>query len=259
MRTRISLLIGLMLGATMMFGCGNGSTTDKPAQAGEGSELATERFKEIDALQASSHPSAVAELRNIATSLPDVEGRERAIISLAYIAVNQPGMSPSQVQAVEDLLVELSLDEEPVIRSAALASLDQVRSSQAVEEVGNLYIQVEGEVKTGSTITLLLFPTSSASTLEGRVGIGEIIGDRAGIQTDVHKSVELTIEPNVAQVTKIQVALNKPGKYILPVGLKLTKGDGEQQFIAREVHLDVGQDNGSYFIAIPIEQRDEIN
>ncbi len=152
----------------------------------------------------------------------------------------------------------LTADKDVTIRSAALASLALLQDGRPTVTAGGLSIRVEGEIKTGSTLTLVLFPSSSISTTEARLGIGRIIGDPAGIQVDLHRSVHLTLGPGTTQVVQIQVKLEKPGKYILPLGVKLTFNSMDQQYIFREVHLDVSQEGGSYAIVIPVDQIDEL-
>jgi len=219
---------------------------------------AADRFSAIDALQKLPKSSALTELEGIAAGSADSAFRERAVLALAAMAANQSGLSSSQIQDVESFLMGLASDKDATVRPAALASLALLQQSRPTMPAGGLSIRVEGEIRTGNTVTLVVFPSSPTSIAEARVGIGRITGDPAGIQVDLHRSVRLTLEPGATQVVQIQVKLEIPGEYILPVGVKLMISPTDQQDIWREVHLDVGQEGGSYAVVIPVDQTDEL-
>jgi hypothetical protein len=213
-----------------------------------------ERAKEVDASYVSElhmrlDPKDIPELKEIVRLNPDSDTRARAISVMTDIA-----MRKNVTEEVIDFLKGTASDEEDAaVRSHAYANLDLIREFYPLETRGDLSVRVEGEVKEGSSITLVATASSTVDIGEATVGVRRLAQDGyeqpVDIRLDSPNPVRFPLKTGETKEASFEVYLGKEGRYLILLALTLDLDKVDSQTIEKEVYLAVGKTAGTFEVA----------
>ncbi|MEM1517980.1 MAG: HEAT repeat domain-containing protein [Nitrososphaerota archaeon] len=205
----------------------------------------------LEKIHNSLDPESIPELKDIILNHPDNYVRERAVFILTDIAIRS-----NKVDEVIDFLKQIAYNEEnDEVRTAAYANLDLIRKYYPVELGESIEIRIEGEIKKGNNVTLIVIVSTQKDIPQAVVGIKRIVNMTAGAQTPVitmlrsMNPVWLSIRAETPEKATFIIYLESEGEYLVPCVLKLNIDRSDYKIIEKFVYLKVGKDEGAYIVA----------
>lgn len=223
-----------------------GITTAERTKAGL--ELLEEIHRSLD-------PKRIPELMEIIRSHPEPYVRERAVFVLTDIAIRG-----NRVDEVIDFLKEIAYEEkEDNVRTAAYANLDIIRTYYPLDLGADVSIRLEGEIRKGSNVTLVITVSSGVSVPEARAGIVRIVdmaSDTALTAAMVMSTnpVKFSLSAGNPEEVRFTVYLVDAGEYGMDINVRLSLDRVDYQNIKKVVYLKVGEDRGEYLVANDIRE-----
>ncbi len=184
----------------------------------------------------------IEQLKDIIVSGTDPYIRERGIFTLTDIALRE-----NDTDEIVDFLKDIAVNESnDNVRTAAYANVDLIRQTHPLPRQGSLELTISGEIKKGSTITLIATISSSIEVSDAIIGIQRLHHDIEPVSspaTNVHLNAGET------QRLEFELKLNETGEYTIPVTLMLSFDQVDYEEIHREVVLTVNETSGEYYVA----------
>jgi len=213
-----------------------------------------EKAKEADAgyvsdLHMRLNPKDIPELKEIVRLNPDSDTRQRAISVMTDIA-----MRKNVTEEVVDFLKGIASEEEDAaVRSHAYANLDLIREFYPLEKMGDLSVGVEGEIKEGSSITLVATASSTVDVGEATVGVQKLAQyaseQAVDIRLDSRNPIRFPLKAGETKEASFEVYLGKEGRYLVLLALTLDLDKVDSQTAEKEVYLAVGKTGGTFAVA----------
>jgi hypothetical protein len=183
----------------------------------------------------------IEELTLIIERNQDQAVRDAAVNTLTDIAIRR-----SETERIMDFLKDLTLDEEdPVIMSAAYASIDLIRDAYPLPPMGSLNLSVRGNVKRGEDIEIIATFSSTQNIEKAVLGL-DIPLDFIEPVTPYILYTNLTA--NTPKMHTFQVHILESGEIRIPVQLLVSTDRTDYEQIDREVQLIVRDTGGEYLI-----------
>ncbi|WP_048064492.1 COG1470 family protein [Archaeoglobus fulgidus] len=163
--------------------------------------------------------------------------KEKAILEMAQIAV----MLNDSDRAIEYLKEVASTSKDQNVVAAAYAAIDLIRDYYPPEVLGELAVDVEGDLKPGSTVNITA-TVKAYSDCEGMVGIKRGVPEGMELKSNIRYKFEIS-----AEETKKFTFVVKPeqsDEYALTIALFLEKSRFDYQQVEQEIVLRVDESGG---------------
>ena len=203
----------------------------------------------VDTIHRNMSFAEIPQLKEIITSSADNQTREMAVMAMTDIAMNA-----NRSQDILPFLKDIVLNEkDPTVRHAAYANLDVIRKYQPSEIWGTQSIRVEGDLRPGNKIRLVVDVTPSVDTVHNLVGIQKILVGRERSNGITLISPELmpvrfSSAAGISHEVPFTLYLNKSGKYSVYCYTKINVNRIDYQTFQKIVDLTVNTDKGSYTV-----------
>jgi len=221
-------------------------------------EREQEGLEYLNDIHRSMDPKNISELKEIILNHPDDYVRERAIFVLTDIAIRS-----NNVDDVIDFLKKIAYNEkDDEVRTAAYANLDLIREYYPIERVGDLKVRVEGDVRKGGNISLVLTAYSKVDVIEAKAGIKRIVNFRGettpetileGAVLSSRNPVRFILNAGESKDASFTIHLKESGEYIVSCMLKLDIDRVDYQVIEKQVYLKVEEGGGEYKVIEDLE------
>lgn len=221
LRTK-AILCCFLTAAVVLVGCDQASRTDRV------------KVEDLEAMQVDVPDDYISKLKAIIEGDSDPYVRERAVFTLAEIAVRRH--ETGDVVGIVREVAENESDDN--VRTAAYANLDVIRSYAPPENNSTLELNVTGDLRKGETITLTA-KVSSRIDIEKEAMLSI---------PSLHNNVELVSGSRVQKIrlqagepreVEYKLKLNETGTYFVPVSLLVSLSRTEHEKLREEVHLVV--------------------
>lgn len=197
-----------------------------------------ERIGQIENLQRSNVEGSVSVFKDIVENDTNISVRKGALSALGQVT------RQDNLTEVRTFLKQIILQEENrVLKSDALASLHLLKNRFPEEKKGEMEIDLKGDIKKGSTVTLIVKISSTVDVERASVGLIKL-----------HKNLILVSGPrqwksnlleNEQKSLEYQISLEETGRYFIPFYLKLDFGNRvDYEITKKRIVFEVYENRG---------------
>ncbi len=206
------------------------------------SKQSNDDMTRIDEIHMDLDGERLDELKEIILSDKDDYTRERALFIFSDISLKE-----DEAEEAISFLKEVAAAD-PEMRTGALANLDFIREENPFETNDALKPRVEGDIKPGSQIKVILEVSSSRDS-KGEAGInqiGNLNQNLNGISSSDITPVEMGLRKGEVKEISYDLNIDQEGEYVIGVFLKLSLDRWDSMIIRKTIYLKVGKDAGVY-------------
>ncbi|HOX36125.1 MAG TPA: hypothetical protein P5217_08520 [Methanoregulaceae archaeon] len=196
-------------------------------------------LEDINTLQLEGPANYIGELERISTSHPDPYIRQRSVTALTEIAIRK-----NETDKIESFLKDIALNtKDSQLRTAAYANIDLIRSIHPPEQHGKMNITVDGIIRQGQNIRLIVTILSTKDVPEATFGLYRLPAD---IPTSSKMKHKLILQADKPQTVQFDLQLQGTGEYMIPVFLMLSFDRVDYEVVEQLVYFKVETNNGEY-------------
>ncbi|VVB72768.1 Uncharacterised protein [uncultured archaeon] len=204
----------------------------------------------LEAMQLNPTEDYIQRLERIISKNNDPYLIERAIFILTDIALRK-----NQSDKIIFFLKNIAMNEEnDMIRTAAYANIDLIRTVHPLEKVGSMGLAVNGKIQKGENINIIARISSTIPVTNAVIGINRL-----------HKDIEILSSPTVKinisknehvpenQLVTFKLRLKEAGLYKIPVSLLMSIDRIDYSLTYKYIYLNVSSMNPAPYDAVHIE------
>jgi hypothetical protein len=189
---------------------------------------------------------SIGELKRIIETDPDNHTRERAIFVLSDIEIKK-NVTTETIDFLKGIAYQ---EENDAVRTAAYANLARIRERYPFEPDSALEVLVKGDVRKGSTITIL-FNVKTTQRLDANawIKLTDLKNDTSdGIILKDEIPVRFSIDKGEAKEIPFNIYIQREGEYLILAALKLNLDKVDSRTIKKAIFLNVKSNSGSFNI-----------
>jgi hypothetical protein len=221
----------LILTFTVMAGCTSSSQSEDATR------------ESLVSMQKAPPADYINELTEIIRENEDPLVREAAIYTLTDIAIRK-----SETEQIMGLLKDLTVNEpDPIVMSAAYASIDTIRDEYPLPSLGSMNLSVSGDIGKGSVIHITATVESTKDVPKAITGIDYLPDEIELLSTPVFSTELIKGQP---RDFTFDLRLKNSGTYEIPMVLFMSTDRTDYQEIAKTIEVKVGETGGSSSIKL---------
>jgi hypothetical protein len=187
-------------------------------------------------------PTASREdLKDIILNNPNASMREKGVIALTGLSVDQSGADDS-VAFLKNVTVT---DKDENVRRTALASMGLIRAEFPLPLQGDMKVTVVGDIKKNANITIATDITSKTDQDRVRVGILYLY---PSMTLFTPQEITTTLSANQPAHAEFIMSFQEEGEYIIRMYYIIDRDAFEYEKVEKRVGLTVHNEDGTYII-----------